>query len=133
MRQRIKKNKFDDIPAPFYEKEHDRFKELFWLDKGMWTLKRYKELREECIARGFKVENYASNWMVYNDESSRRFFNDFEPTIIHYNLLENRIMTRMKEMKAIRYYGKDISFGDFRENIWNSQKDVLPLKYEYDK
>lgn len=125
MRQRIEKNKFDDIPAPFYEKEHDRFKELFWLDKGAWTYARYLTLRKECIDRGFDVSDFSENWDIYLQKSS--MYNEFEPTYFHYNLLENRIMTRMKDMNVIRYRGEEISFEDFRENIWIPNKKLLSL------
>jgi len=38
---------------------------LFFLDKPVFTLWRYKEIYKECISRGFKVENYSLNWKVY--------------------------------------------------------------------
>ena len=125
LKQRIEKNKFDDIPVPFYEPEHDRFKELFWLDKGMWTQLRYKELRDECYERGFDVSDYEDNWVIYLEKQD--YLNNFEPTYVHYNLLENRIMSRLKGMKSIRYYGKEYSFKDFKENIWDIQKKELNL------
>lgn len=125
LRQRIKSNNFKDIPCAFYEKENDRFKELFWLDKGMWTKARFKELHNECIRRGFNVTDFSDNWDVYKDKPS--MYNDFIPTKEHFDLLEGRILNRVQGMKSIRYYGREISFEDYYKNIWNNQKIILPL------
>ncbi len=123
LRQRIVKNKFDDIPTPFYEHDKDRFKELFWLDKGKWTYNRYLELWEECVVRGFNVTDFSGNWEVYKEKPT--FNGNFEPTYVHYNLLENRIMNRMKGMGTVRYYGEEYSFKDFVEKIWKPHKKNL--------
>lgn len=47
---------------------------MFFVKYGYYTLNRYNEIREECIARGFNVEDYSSNWDMYslgsdNDQS----------------------------------------------------------------
>lgn len=41
---------------------------LFFLDKPAYTLARYCGLYNECINRGFSVENYKDNWSIYADE-----------------------------------------------------------------
>ena len=120
LEMRLKKNRFQDIPVKFYEPEFDRFKELFWLDKGLWTYNRYKELHAECLERGFKVTDYSGNWDVY--QKKRDYFNNFKPAKYHYDLLETRIHTRLKGMKVIRYKGKVISYKDYCNNIWISTK-----------
>lgn len=115
--QRLEKNKFDDLPAAFYVPAQDKFRELFWVDKGLWTFNRYKELRAECLRRGFKVSDFSENWKVY--EQKPEYYQDFTPTTYHYDLLEKRIMTRTKEMK-IRYYGKELSWEEYCSKIWKN-------------
>ena len=34
---------------------------LFFIDKGAFTLKRYLEIHNECLTRGFNVEDYKIN------------------------------------------------------------------------
>ena len=120
LHQRLLKNNFHDIPVTFYEIEADKFKELFWLDKGLWTYNRYLELHQECLERGFNVSDFSGNWDVYRRKNS--FFRDWKPVKYHYDLLEKRVLQRVSGMKVIRYHGKEISFEDYFEKIWKSVK-----------
>lgn len=38
---------------------------LYFIDKPSYTYSRYLDLYNECIKRGFNVENYSNNWYVY--------------------------------------------------------------------
>lgn len=80
--------------------------ELFFVDKGLFTKKRYLELYQECLYRGFNVTNFSDNWDVYRDEHMNDYcFNDAEN-----QLIKDRIAERLAESKQIpKYYGKTIS------------------------
>lgn len=121
MRQRAASKNFKDIPHRFYTPSKDsgsegKFHELFWLDKGHWTLNRYMELYDECLVRGFDVTDYRHNWDVYKEFP--QFDNDFKPTEYHYKLLGERIDARLKTMKTIRYYGKTMGYDEFTQGIF---------------
>jgi deoxyribonuclease (pyrimidine dimer) len=92
--QRLKSNKFDDIPAPFSEikKGEIVFKELFWLDKGKFTLTRYKKIHNECKRRGFKMSDFSDNWEIYKQKPE--YFNDYTPTDEQNNMIQQRINDR---------------------------------------
>lgn len=94
LNERLKANKFDDIPAPFYEikKGEIVFKELFWLDKGKFTFNRYQSIHEACKRKGFKVSDYSDNWKIY--EQKPEFFNDYLPTDEQNQMLQQRINDR---------------------------------------
>lgn len=79
----------------------------FFLDKFAFTLKRYKELYNECIKRNFKVEDYSCNWK----DIERMYFNDYEPTILEKQQLIERITERIYGSKKenFHYYGKIIT------------------------
>ena len=82
---------------------------LFYLGKAAYTCGRYLRLREECLNRGFNVEDYSSNWKIYNDTDY--IFNDYIPTKKTYNLLVGRISDRIlgSTKEYWHYYGKQIS------------------------
>ena len=86
---------------------------LFFANKGAFTLNRYINIRDECIRRGFDVEDYRNNWMIYG------VFNHYEPTEDEYNLLIDRICDRLLNTKKDywHYYGKRISKNDAIELI----------------
>jgi len=75
---------------------------IFFANKGKFTLDRYFELYDECIRRGFKVENYKKNWTVYN------VFNDYTSTDIEREMLVSRITDRLINTTKANwhYYGK---------------------------
>jgi hypothetical protein len=94
LKQRLESGKFSDIPAPFHEMKGDviAFKELFWLDKGEFTLKRYKQLYDECKLRGFNVTDYSENWNIY--KLKPEYFKDYAPTDEQNQMIQNRIDER---------------------------------------
>ena len=96
--QRLTKNKFDDIPAPFYEIKNGKiaFKELFWLDKGLYTYQRYLQIRDECSRRKYQIQNYADNWQIYAKKSE--YWNDYVPTPEQVAMIRQRINDRLKPL-----------------------------------
>jgi hypothetical protein len=92
--ERLKSNRFDDIPAPFYEmkKGEIAFKELFWLDKGKFTFNRYQSLLKECRRRKFNMSDYSDNWKIY--EQKPEFYNDYVPTDEQNQMIQQRINDR---------------------------------------
>lgn len=77
---------------------------LFFINKGTFTLSRYIELHQECLRRGFNVEDYRKNWLVYG------VYNGYEPTEKEHQLLVERITDRIMNSpkKEWHYYGKPI-------------------------
>ena len=102
-KKRINSNKgFNNIPSKFTLGEGHV---LFFANKGQFTLNRYREIRKECINRGFQVEDYSENWLVYKN------LNNYISTDIEYKLLIDRIIERLKNSKKQywHYYGKKLS------------------------
>ena len=83
---------------------------LFFLDKQNFILKRYMALYEECINRGFKVEDYSEDWDYVKPE----YMNDYETTEEERKLLVERIKDRIVNGKKpyYHYYGRQISKED---------------------
>ena len=103
LQYRLKTNNFKDIPSAFYtinKKGEIVFKELFWLDKGKFTLKRYKQIHQECIKRGFNVTDFSKNWEIYNKKPE--FFNDYIPTDEQNLMISERIKERNSKSKIGR-------------------------------
>lgn len=94
---------------------------LFFTNKNIFTLNRYIEIHQECINRGFNVEDYRNNWNVYNCNI------DYKPTINEYNLLIERISTRIHESKKeyFHYCGKRIAKIDAINKLTESHCDVF--------
>lgn len=95
---RLNQNKFDDIPAPFFEIKKNgeiAFKELFWLDKGKFTLDRYKKIHALCKQKWFDVSDYSNNWEIYKRKPE--FFNDYTPTDEQNKMILDRINQRLKK------------------------------------
>ena len=78
---------------------------LFFANKGTFTLDRYIDIRDECIRRGFNVEDYRKNWLVYN------VFNNYKPTDKEHKILVDRISERLLNTTKSywHYYGARIS------------------------
>lgn len=108
--QRFIKNKFDDIPSDFtLGKGH----ELFFVNKGLYTLERYKTLYDECVKRGFNVTPYHDNWDVYNE--CKRFFKDYIETNRDKNIIIERIYERIdNSTQKWHYYGKYITNDEYK-------------------
>jgi deoxyribonuclease (pyrimidine dimer) len=79
----------------------------FFMDKMKFIKQRYAEVYNECVNRGFAVQDYSSSFEHIPPE----YMNDYEPTTQEYVLLIGRISTRIKESKKSKfhYYKKAIS------------------------
>ena len=80
---------------------------LFFLDKQGFILKRYNEIHDECLKRGFKVEDYSENWKYVMSE----YMKNYTPTEEERKLLVERITERIIECpkECFHYYGHEIS------------------------
>lgn len=80
---------------------------LFFVNKPKFTSDRYLDIRNECLNRGFNVENYIDNWDSYDNLE----VGDYVPDNVEYNLLIQRISNRLLESKKDywHYYGKKIT------------------------
>lgn len=65
----------------------------FFTDRLGYLLKRYTEVYNECIRRGFKVENYSSAW----NDVDIFLMNDYEPTDDDKLLIINRINEKLNK------------------------------------
>ena len=64
----------------------------FFTTRLGYLLKRYREVYQECLRRGFKVENYESAWISIPDELMK----DYTPTEEDRKIVEKRIALRLK-------------------------------------
>jgi hypothetical protein len=106
LRQKI--NKFNDIPKEF---TLGTGHEIFFIDKPVFTLNRYKSIYQECLKRNFNPTNYSNNWNVYRNSHFEN--NDYIPTQKDYDLLIQRISERLQNTSKTNwhYYGKAILKG----------------------
>ena len=83
----------------------------FFLDKNLFTFKRYNDLHEECKRRGFSVEDYSKNWDEIKSYATSNHFKDYIPTIEESELLIERISKRIRESNkdCFHYSGKPIT------------------------
>lgn len=81
---------------------------LFFLNKQKFIYKRYKEIYDELLRRGFNIEDYSTNWDKLKDSE---LWNDYVPTLEERDLLVERISTRIRESNKewFHYYKKKIS------------------------
>lgn len=83
----------------------------FFYDKIGYLFVRYIELYEECIRRGFNVQNFGD---AFNNIPIE-LFNEWIPdTKIVRPILIERINERLKNMKAIRYKGVVVDYESFK-------------------
>ena len=81
----------------------------FFLDKGKYTLDRYKEIYNECIVRKFNVQDYSENWNCYQDYVDT-FYKSWEPSEYDKKIIIERISERIKKSTQIpRYFGSSIT------------------------
>jgi len=96
----------------------------FFLDKGKYTLKRYRLLYAECIKRGFEITNYSQNWEVYKEHP--KYNKDYIETAEAVELLMERISTRLSVSKQKpRFYKKEITV---TEAIKYLSKEIASLR-----
>lgn len=106
----ISGKRFNDIPTEFtLGKGHV----LFFINKCNYTFNRYLSIHNECIKRGFDVEDYSKNWDIYHDRNDAEA-NEYIPTNKEYHLLLDRIIDRLLNTKKSywHYYGERISKED---------------------
>lgn len=97
-RDRLRKNKFGDIPKEF---TLGTGHVTFFLDKGAFTLKRYKLIHKECLRRGFNVTNFEFLWNVY----TKPHMNNYNPTTACIEALKRRTFQDYKPQK--NYFGTE--------------------------
>lgn len=78
---------FNDVPKEFtLGKGHVKF----FYNKLGYLLKRYKEIYNECLSRGYDVQNYESAW----DGIKPELMGDYKPTIRDVDIVMQRIKER---------------------------------------
>ena len=79
----------------------------FFLDKGQFTLDRYKTIHRECLDRGFTVEDYSDSWQQVPQE----YMNEYSPGELDRKLLLERISSKINLSKKpyFRYRHKNIT------------------------
>ncbi|HTB31887.1 MAG TPA: pyrimidine dimer DNA glycosylase/endonuclease V [Bacteroidia bacterium] len=88
----------------------------FFLNKGKYTLKRYKLIYAECTERGFEITDYSANWEVYKQHP--KYNKDYKETAEAIELLIARISERLTGSKQKpRYYKKEIRIPDAIKEI----------------
>lgn len=68
---------------------------LFFINKPKFTRDRYINIRNECLNRGFNIENYIDNWNFYDNKN----INEYVPVKKEYDLLIERISERLLQSK----------------------------------
>lgn len=83
--------KLTDIPAEFcLGKGHVRF----FYNKLEYLRRRYAEIRQECLLRGYNVEDYSGAWDGIPDATR----GDYEPSDADRRMVLDRIQQRLNEM-----------------------------------
>ena len=76
----------------------DRFKlgtghVKFFYNKLLYLKSRYIKLYEECISRGFNVQNYINAW----DNVPIELMNDYKPTKVDKDIIKERINLKLNK------------------------------------
>ena len=76
----------------------DRFKlgtghVKFFYNKLLYLKSRYIKLYEECISRGFNVQNYINAW----DNVPNELMNDYQPTGVDRDIIKERINLKLNK------------------------------------
>ena len=76
----------------------DRFKlgsghVKFFYNKLLYLKNRYVSLYNECVKRGFNVQNYISAW----DNVPQELMNDYKPTEIDREIIIERINEKLRK------------------------------------
>ncbi|NUJ97364.1 deoxyribonuclease [Candidatus Gracilibacteria bacterium] len=75
----------------------------FFYDKMEFLRLRYSELYDECLKRGFKVQNYGENFLGLAGE----FYNNYFPDDEAIEISKARLKEKYKP-NFYKYYGKDV-------------------------
>ena len=65
----------------------------FFYNKLLYLKSRYIKLYEECISRGFNVQNYINAW----DNIPSELMNDYQPTEVDRGIIKQRINERLNK------------------------------------
>mgnify|MGYP003625622793 CR=1 FL=1 len=65
----------------------------FFYDKCGYLLERYRQLYQECISRGFNVQNYEQAW----DGVPKALMKNYNPTKRDRAIIRERIQERLKK------------------------------------
>ena len=65
----------------------------FFYNKLLHLKKRYIRLYEECVKRGFNVQNYIGAW----DNIPKELMNDYKPTLIDRAIVQERINEKLNK------------------------------------
>ena len=65
----------------------------FFYNKLLYLKKRYIKIYEECINRGFNVQNYINAW----DNVPDKLMNDYQPTEIDRDIIKERINLKLNK------------------------------------
>ena len=65
----------------------------FFYNKLKYLKKRYIRLYEECIKRGFNVQNYIGAW----DNIPKELMNDYKPTLVDRAIVQERINEKLNK------------------------------------
>ena len=81
----------------------------FFMNKKSWTLKRYRELHNECLRRGFNIKDKSDRWNSWNPKNDI----DYVPSSRDNQIIKERIITKINNSKGrFHYYRKRIEKGD---------------------
>lgn len=96
-----------DIPSQFtLGKGHISF----FMNKKTWTLKRYHELHQECIKRGFTgIKDKSGRWNEWNPKNDI----DYVPLSRDLQIIKERIVTKINNSSGVFHYNhQKIEKGD---------------------
>jgi hypothetical protein len=101
-KKRIANGNIENIPEKFcLGKGHV----LFFLNKGKMTLKRYKEIRKECLMRKFNVSDFSNSWDIYKD-NKKYFLEGRESYDEEKSILRERLILKIKLSKKKYWHYK---------------------------
>lgn len=110
--QRKAKGIENDVPDNFtLGKGH----ELFFSNKPLYTIRRYFEIHEECLLRGFNVQDFSDNWTVYENIYALDYAQSQEDD----QKIIDRIIDNVNNGKKdyYHYYGKRISKDEYIKQL----------------
>ena len=113
-KERLQKNAFADVPKTF---RLGNGHELYFITRPQVTLLRYTALYNECKARNFMVDDYSSNWDIYQQHP---FTPDSHKTTTHdAHIVARRIVEKITQSKKpyFHYRGTRISKGEACEKL----------------
>ena len=81
----------------------------FFMNKKSWTLKRYRELHNECLRRGFNIKDKSERWCLWDPENDI----DYVPSCEDNQIVKERIISKINNSTGVFHYNhKRIEKGD---------------------